>query len=357
MQTAINNNRAIFGTLVLAVTLSAAPVSAGKKSEYVYDEAVEKAKKKQVKEGWGGTLRLAANVSLGHSSSVVGKTDGLSASLGADIAGNLEYARGPHEWRNSLQFSELFSKTPGIERVVKSADKLALESIYLYHIKPLPWFGPFGRVYFESALFPGYDVRPKEVNYKVTGLDGQTIAARSGKDDSFKLSDTFRPLIFKESVGAFARPFSDPGFQLEFRLGVGGRQVVADDQFVVTKVDGDDVLISEVESYAEAGGEVAAYVWGHYYDNKVAYKVGAEVLVPFASTGDNSDKSTADLISVEFSAKLSFKLVSWASVDYQLSAVRLPKLQQDWQIQNNLFLSFAYANFWGTHVPEPKPAK
>jgi len=95
-------------------------------------------------------------------------------------------------------------------------------------------------------------------------------------------------------------------------------------------------------------------LWGKYYDGKVGYKVGAEVLIPFANSADTGDKSALDLASLEFLARLSFKLVSWASLEYEFSAKRLPMLQEDWQVQNSLFLSFAYSNLWGTLVPEKK---
>ena len=343
----------ITATITALALLFGVDAHADKKNDYVYDQVVEKAKKTTIKQGWGGSVNLGANVSMGHASSVVGKPDGISFAFGMDFAGALNWSRGGHEWRNSMTVTEMFSKTPTIDGVSKTADKLYLESIYLYHFKKFPWIGPFGRVAFETSAFPGNDMQPDEYAYKVTMQDGTSTVSR---DTSFRLTDAFRPIILKESVGAFAKPYSEPWAQVEFRLGVGSRQVFADEQYVVSKVDKENKTISikETETYAEAGGELAAYVWGKYYDGKISYKVGAEVLIPFANSVDTGDQDALDLTSVEFLARLSFKLVSWASLEYEFSAKRLPMLQEDWMVQNSLFLSFAYTNLFGTMVPEKK---
>ena len=328
---------------------------AGPNDDYVQADIIKEAKKAKVKQGWGGAIRIGANASLGHSSTVVGKPNGLTFGFGADISGNINYRMRGHEWRNSLTLTEMFSKTPTIDGVVKTADKWWLESIYLYHFERFPWIGPFARVALETSLFPGHDYQAEDFTYKVTALDG---SATTSMDNTFRVSDAFAPTIFKESVGAFTQPFSKTWFNLEFRLGIGGRQVLADEQYVVGTVDKDKktIDIKETESYAEAGGEAVLAIWGQHYDGKVAYKLGAEVLVPFANSADTGDKTVGDLTSLEFSARLSFKLVDWASLEYEFSAKRLPQLQEDWQVQNNLFLSIAYARLFGTQKKDKAKA-
>lgn len=347
------STRPIMVAAVLGALVFSSAAQADSKKDYVYDEVVEKAKKKKIKEGWGASVSLGANVSMGHASSVVGKPEGLTLALGLDFAGALNWSRGGHEWRNSMTVTEMFSKTPTIDGVSKTADKLYIESIYLYHFERFPWIGPFGRFAWETSAFPGNDMQADEFTYKVTMLDGTSTASR---DTSFRVTDAFKPMMFKESIGAFAKPYTAPWANIEFRLGIGGRQVLAADQFAVSKVDKDTKTISvkELQDYAEAGGEFTAYVWGKYYDGKVSYKVGAEVLIPFANTADTGDRSAADLTNIEFLARLSFKLVSWASLEYEFAAKRIPMLQEDWQITNSLFLSFAYSNLWGTMIPEKK---
>jgi hypothetical protein len=59
------------------------------------------------------------------------------------------------------------------------------------------------------------------------------------------------------------------------------------------------------------------------------------------------------LTNVQVDANLSFHLVDWASLDYQLKAIRQPQVIDQFQVQNTLLVTFgiSYAN-----RPAPKPA-
>ena len=57
---------------------------------------------------------------------------------------------------------------------------------------------------------------------------------------------------------------------------------------------------------------------------------------------DSSGRSAADLLNVSAYTDISFKLVSWASLDYKLRVLREPQLVDAWQVQNSLLLSFSY---------------
>ena len=76
-------------------------------------------------------------------------------------------------------------------------------------------------------------------------------------------------------------------------------------------------------------------------------------MTPFAHSalpaGDN--RGAMALTNVEIDATLSFKLVDWASLDYELKALRQPQLLDRFQVQNNLLLTFGLSA--GT-VPKPK---
>ena len=53
-------------------------------------------------------------------------------------------------------------------------------------------------------------------------------------------------------------------------------------------------------------------------------------------------KPIGDRINVSLEAALSFKLVEWASVDYQLAVLRQPQVVEEWQVTNQLLLTFGY---------------
>ncbi len=331
------------GTLVLTVGLLGSGTALALEKEFV-DKPADDVK---VEDGWIGSIKLAGNASLNGNHNVVGKTPGTSFAFGGDVNIVLNYGKGPHEWRNTFQLSQMWSKIPTIDSVAKAGDKIFLDSIYLYHLKKIKWLGPFGRVGWETAMFPGSDVRPDPITYATTRVDG-SVLTEVGLD-SKHMTDAFSPMMFKESVGMFAQLLARVPVSVELRLGLGAREAIADGQYALKDdTETEDILeVVELQDYAELGAESTLTVWGNFYTNKVSYKAYAETLLPFVST--NADAAFADLVNFEAGAELSFKLVSWASLLYEFKIMRIPQLLNDWQVINNLRLSVNYTYL--THAP------
>lgn len=345
-----------FGSLATVIVALLLAVQAAALDKEVIDDA-NKPPPPPALQGWDGTLTLGGNVALGHMHQVVGAQNGLSFSLGVNFAGEIDYTDGPHDWRTTLSLVEGFAYGPPLRRVIKSGDDVKFETTYYYHVPNADWFGPFARFTVNTVLFPGQDHRPSEVEYQITRLDG-TVEKRLA--DRFTLSSSFLPTTLKEAVGLFARPVSQRAVEIEFRLGVGAREVFADGQFTLAGVDAnkgmgsagpvDLVRISEIENYQQAGGEAGLGIRGAGYDSRIMYEAWAEAMMPFwrqKSPGDN--REFWRMTNLEFGAKVSFKLVEWCSIDYLFKTVRQPQLFDDFQITNNLLVTFAYT------LPRRKP--
>jgi hypothetical protein len=57
--------------------------------------------------------------------------------------------------------------------------------------------------------------------------------------------------------------------------------------------------------------------------------------------GDN--RSSLALMNIEMGGQLSFKLVDWASLDYQVKAIREPQVLDGFQVRNSLLLTMGLA--------------
>src|SRR5262249_23923529 len=240
--------------------------------------------------------------------------------------------------RNTLSIGEGITRTPVVSDFVKSRDAASFESIYLYHLTD--WFGPFVRFSVDTALFRGADVRAGPTNYLIKHLDGTVEARTLSRLD---LTDPFRPSTFKESIGPFARPITSEKTNLEFRIGFGGREIVANNQLAVTDDDKTpQIEVTELRSINQLGIEGVAVFWGALEAKKVLYKVSVEAMTPLAHTAlaAGDDRGALALTNVEIGGTLSFKLVQWASLDYELKAIRQPQLLDKFQVQNNLLLTF-----------------
>ena len=104
----------------------------------------------------------------------------------------------------------------------------------------------------------------------------------------------------------------------------------------------DVIEAEELNNFVQIGAEVAMTVQGSLVKDRVAYKSSVEALFPFYNSINPQDKSVLGLTNVEWMSQISFKLVEWASLDYQVRVVRQPLIVEDWQVQNTLLLTFGY---------------
>ena len=292
-------------------------------------------------EGWSPRLALGATASFGDNRSVVGQTDGGTFAFGLKFDTGLDYRRGGHEWRNSLNLAEGMTRTPVVPVFVKSVDLLALESIYLYHVNT--WFGPFVRATMLTSMFRGADIRPAPVTYAIARVDGSVDSITRSR---LTISEPFLPMTLKQSVGPFARPVEQERINVEIRAGLGAQETLAKDQLAISdNKDTPEIEVKELANVNQLGVQAAADVWGTVSDKRVIYRIGVDLMIPLAHStlvaGDT--RSSIDLMNVEMGGQLSFKLVEWASIDYQIKAIREPQVLDAFQVRNSLLLTLGLA--------------
>ncbi|MEO5729071.1 MAG: hypothetical protein ABI134_30545 [Byssovorax sp.] len=308
------------------------------KTDFVVPGTAGAAKKDdgKPKEGWSPRLALGATASFGDNRSVVGQTDGGTLAFGLKFDVGLDYRRGGHEWRNTLNLAEGMTRTPVIPVFVKSVDQLAVESIYLYHVTP--WFGPFARATMLTSMFRGADIRPAPVTYEIARVTGEVESVTASR---LTLSEPFHLMTLKQSLGPFLRPVEREMINVEIRAGLGAQETIAKGQLAITDDDSPEIEVKELANVNQLGVQAAADVWGTISDKRVIYRVGVDVMLPLLRTslvaGDN--RSTLDLMNVEMGGQLSFKLVEWASLDYQIKAIREPQVLDAFQVRNSLLLT------------------
>jgi len=339
--TMTRNGKLLVG-VVVTVTLAAGSVLA--QDEVVPVKVIPKKKieQKKKKDGWDFLLTPGASVSLSDNRSVIGQPEGLTVVLGANVVSGAFFRSGPHEWRSSLNITELFSRSPSLDEFVKSTDLVKLESVYLFNL--LDWLGPFAKVNIDTVLLESFDVRPEATRWSIARSDGSTETR-----DGFKLrlGDGFQPLTLKETAGFFADIYDTTGLKAGGRLGVGGVHVFADGALSVKDDDTTpEIEVLELRSYNQFGGVAELSLSGQLYRKKIIYKAKVEIMVPFVNELQAGDeRGTLELTNIEFTASLSFKVFSWLSIDYVFRALRQPQLLDEFQVQNNLLLTASYSFF------------
>ena len=305
-------------------------------------------------EGWDFLLTPSASMALSDNRSVVGQQEGLTMTLGAKLTSGAFFRKKAHEWRATLDITELFSHTPSLEEFVKSTDIVKFESIYLFHL--LKWLGPFAKANVDSVLLEGFDIRPEQVTYAISYLDG---GAENRTGFRLRLTDGFEPLTLKETAGFFAKPYESKALNVEGRLGFGGLHVFVDGGLTVKDDDATpEIDVAELDGFTQAGGVLDLAVFGELYDKKFTYRISAEIMMPFINDlREGDDRGISELTNIEVNATASFKVLEWLSIDYTLRVVRLPQLLDEWQVQNNLLLTASYTFFKPKHEEKKEEKK
>ncbi|MEZ4445616.1 MAG: hypothetical protein R3B72_41455 [Polyangiaceae bacterium] len=335
--------------LGLAITAAATSAEAQDALDLSKDAEVEEAPEgvlEDKEDGVDWRINAGATLNLSDNRSVVGQTEGSTLGFGFKFESGLDWRKEAHELRNSLGIAAGVTRTPAVPEFVKTQDNLEVESIYLYHI--LDWFGAYGRVAWQTPMFRGTDVRGEPVDYQINNLDGTstTVAGAS----RLTLTDALHPSRFKQSLGLFAQPVAKEPINVETRVGAAGRETLAHGQLALADDDGTpQIEVNTLDDVFQLGGEGTLEVWGSFSNKKVNYKAGAEVMIPFLNNADDG-RSALELTNVLLYGSLGFKLVDWASLDYQLRAVREPQLLDAWQVQNQLLLTLGIAA--GSASPE-----
>lgn len=337
------SKRSIAIVLSLGLFLVSAPLTAQEATDILPEELAETTEevREEVAADWKYRLIVGAGLNFSSSSHVVGATDGQSWTVGAKLDSGAYYVNGGHDWRNTLLLTEAFTRTPAVDEFVKSADSLAIESLYLFHLANAHWFGPFARFTLDTAILPGQDVRGGVNTYRTTYLDGQTA---TDTVDRLELTDAFQPLVLSETVGVFFEPVAEPEITYEFLAGFGAQEIFAGGQLaIMDNEDTPEIEVGELDSHNLAGLAALTSVYGSFEEGKIGYEAGGEVLIPFINDlSANDDRSAVDIAEISFFAGLSFKLVDWASLDYRFEAKRAPIIVDEWQLTHILLLSFNY---------------
>ncbi|MCA9526520.1 MAG: hypothetical protein KC549_09535 [Myxococcales bacterium] len=311
-------------------------------------------------EGWQYKLDVGFNAGYNHSSTVVGQPDGATLQLGIAVNGAADLYAGQHEWHNSLTIAHQQTKTPAIDPFVKTSDNFELMTMWLYKPVVLPWLGPFARARLQTQIFAGHLVFGEDKNLAIRDVDGNVVLpgdlttitvdqadgttkqfSQLPAQEEYKLTDPFEPLTLRQSVGAFARALDRNDVKVTFTLGLGAQEVLTQEGYTLADDDKTNELeIKQLQDSQQVGVEVGAEASGTI-GQQITWSVNANTLYPFIVEAD-TDLEGVDLTNVEFNGKVGVKLAKWASLDYVLTAKRIPLVLDDWQVQNGVLLSTAF---------------
>jgi hypothetical protein len=301
-------------------------------------EGEDKPKEEAPPKPWQFRFRAGSLFQLNSNKGVVGQRDGTSRSIGADLHAEANWTGGRHEVKNRADVAAVFIKTPNLSSWVTASNLLEVESIYQYRVRP--WAGPFTRLQVTTSMLVGSDLRTNSVQYQLP--DGSLTGQRT----ELRLTDPFRPTTFLQTVGGFVNPVREKAFDLDFRAGVGFREVLADGQLGVKDLSATPAIVELValEDYWQAGVELITMVRGELWEKRIQYFAGGEFLLPVVRTRrEGDDRSAFEVLDKRIRVGVALRLASWATILYEIRVVHQPQLLDEVQIQNNFGFKATYS--------------
>lgn len=287
---------------------------------------------------WQFKFRVGSMFQFSSTKGVVGQRDGSTKTFATDVHAEANWTGGKHEVRNRGDVAAVVVKTPNLARYTPASNLVELESIYQY--RALPWAGPFVRAKVSTSIMVGRDLRTNTVQYELP--DGTLSEERT----DYRLTDPMLPTTFLETIGGFVNPVREQAFDLDFRAGIGARQVLADDQLGVQDDATTPAIVELVQlhDYQQVGLEFIVMARGEFYDKRIQYFAGGEFLLPLVRSKEPGDDRTAfEVLDKRYRIGIAYRLASWATVLYEFRVVHQPQLIDDYQIQNYFGLKASYS--------------
>jgi hypothetical protein len=298
----------------------------------------------------GGTIFFSGKTDKKETSS---NTMNLILNLRTNLS--LTYNNAPYEWKSDLLIDEginvsdlAFFTNLDFKELINATDELRMTSLYIWRI--LSWFGPYGRAEISTNLFPRRYKRD-ESKYKYFYLPPSDSTKENGNVDSsstFKLSNSFSPLIFEIGGGANFDAIRTRAFQTKVRLGVGSTfgnfpekyEIVPNNRVDSTLLSAIFLIKKDKTTNLEFGPQAAINVnlhIGRFATASSELKVFTPVLPEMRITRPDFD----------LNATLSWRLSRYITLDYDYRYILLQPEMTDAQVNTSthrIWLRFSYSS-------------
>jgi hypothetical protein len=343
--------RLLFGLVAASLLLGSTSAFAQEdgETEIVKKDDVQKDEKDDLREdGFDGRLSTKATFNVVSNTNVVGQNDGTSLLLGGNILGGLDFIEGDHKVTNTLTYNTSWARTPVIAEFVKNNDSIQLENIYNYFLTD--WIGPYARLSFETSLFPTERVTADATTYEFINSERDPETTTR-----LRLADPANPFELFQSAGIFLEPVRKQAIQATLRVGFGARETLSEGVLVVQDdPDTTNVDVRVLNDVIQAGAEAFLGAQGKFPEQRIDYRLGATMLIPFVNNSD-TDASAIDLTRVGFNGALTFNAFEWLGLSYDVKVLDDPQLLDKTQVQNSLLLTFNYTFLEADDIEKPEP--
>jgi hypothetical protein len=292
---------------------------------------------------WDKSLTVGATGLGVFNRTFVGQPDGLSATVGAFLKGNVTLGYAGHIFENKLSIQEALVVTPSgdtllknpVPLVNKSTDEVIASSEYRFLWQRFPYVGPYVRGQVQTRLLPTFFMRGDQQAVVFRDRDGSVRRESITPYQPFFFAGAFEPTTLSEGAGIHIEPPTfGPWVTYSFKTGVQTSHLLAGNGYVVADDDAtEEIELNQLSIVNSAGATAEAALGGQVFDN-VVWGLAAKLYYPILALGGNVDElSLVERTHLDAQATVSFKVTKWLSLDAQARVLREPFILNDWQLQ------------------------
>lgn len=287
---------------------------------------------------WTRRMYLGANLGMSQSDGVPGAADQLALSSDFFLDAFVAFERSSHSFIGIFEIEEgiiLVSPANAESQPLQwSRDQLRLDAIYTYYLNPR--FGPYVAFGNLTTLFPSRVIATDDITVRRVFSNGTSRDQFVPGGEAYQTSRPFGSVQFAEGAGINLRLLRTAAIDANFRVGAGFRQNLFREAFVSDDVPGTaEVELRQLDNLFQEGLEaiLAARVRLFRF---LTYTTEVEAFVGFSELSDPS---------AIWENTLSFRIASFASLDYTLNLAHQPLITNDLQLSQNILLRLAWSVF------------
>jgi len=287
---------------------------------------------------WTRRMYLGANLGMSQSDGVPGAADQLALSSDFFLDSYVAFERSSHSFIGILELEEgiiLVSPADAESQPLQwSRDQLRVDAIYTYYLNK--WLGPYIAFGNLTTLFPSRVIATDDITVRRVFNNGTSRDQFVAGSDAYQTSRPFGSVQFAEGAGINLRLLRTSTIDANFRVGAGFRQNLFREAFVYDDLPGtEEVEYRQLENVFQEGLEAILAARMRLF-RFLTYTTEVEAFAGFSEFEDPS---------ASWENTLSFRIASFASLDYTLDLAHQPLITEDLQFSQNILLRLAWSIF------------
>ena len=285
---------------------------------------------------WTNKLTLSGTAGWNFNQKFIGATQGNAFNLGGAINNTTKFAQDKNQVNITVGLLEAWQKSADYNYWSKSADNFEIKADYLYNLNS--WTGFIAAASLNMPLLPNIDHQSSKYAYN---LPDKSLS----NSESFQLTGSFQPLTLQQSAGWYFEFLDKKTIAWRVEASAMMQEIFAKGQYNIISKDSSKKIMNlgMLDTFFQFGPSVGTKIQGTLLNKYLTYAVSAKLFMALVSiSGMEDDQPNPSVFNLDINSTVSFNFSKYISLDWVFKSLLVPELQEEFQIQSNLLLSFNY---------------